>query len=360
MHPLPYADLRAVAPLDIEAELDAAVRLLGPEADTRAARGAVAGLLRRHPLRHPLWVLPLLVHGAQTGDPAPAAPLAALHVLWWTSACHLDDLADAPGRTRPGEPGPDRGPGPDPGPRPSEELMAAFLAGSVLPLRIVEALPAPPAVRAALASEILTAWTAAAQGQLADIGTDAAHATRGSAVAAYRGKSGGPFAMIASMAAELSGAERQRVDSWREFGTLFGILWQLFNDQEDILTGRHEDLRNGTPTYLLACALEGAAPPAGRDRLLTLCGAARVSAAARSELLAALLAPAVLRRYGAGLGAFRARTHRVLAAVGGHERYLAALRRLVDHASALLLPPAAAAAAAATARPTRPWRPTGR
>ncbi|MFJ2820479.1 polyprenyl synthetase family protein [Streptomyces toxytricini] len=354
MHPLPYADLHALVPLDVEAELDTAVRRLGPEADARAARGAVAGLLRRHPLRHPLWVLPLLVHGAETGDPAPAAPLAALHVLWWTSACHLDDLADAPGRTGPGE----FGTGTGTGAGPSEELMAAFLAGSVLPLRIVEALPAPPATRAALASEVLTAWTAAAEGQLADIGTTAAQATPESAVAAYRGKSGGPYAMITAMAARLSGAEPRRVESWREFGTLFGILWQLFNDQEDILTGRHEDLRNGTPTHLLACALEGAARPAGRDRLLALSEAARRSAAARSELLAALLAPAVLDRYGAGLGAFRARAHRVLAALGGHERYLPALRRLVDHSSALLLPPPPGTAAGA--HPTQPWRPTGR
>ncbi|MEV4192611.1 hypothetical protein AB0J65_14620, partial [Streptomyces toxytricini] len=95
----------------------------------------------------------------------------------------------------------------------------------------------------------------------------------------------------------------------------------------------------------------------GRDRLLALSEAARRSAAARSELLAALLAPAVLDRYGAGLGAFRARAHRVLAALGGHERYLPGLRRLVDHSSALLLPPPGTAAGA---HPTRPWRPTGR
>ncbi|NEA22955.1 hypothetical protein, partial [Actinomadura bangladeshensis] len=41
--------------------------------------------------------LPLLVHGAETGEPAPAAPIAVVHLLWWASARHLDDLTDAPG-----------------------------------------------------------------------------------------------------------------------------------------------------------------------------------------------------------------------------------------------------------------------
>ncbi|MFD7627668.1 polyprenyl synthetase family protein [Streptomyces sp. NPDC059851] len=343
-----YVDLHRQVSLDIETEIQTAIAGLVPASGTgtnkSAAKSAVTKLLRHQKLRHPLSVLPMLVHGIETGNPAPAVPLAALHVLWWTSACYLDDLADA----HEPQAAPQTAPHPAPTPAPpppstidrNEALLASVLSGTVLPLRIVRSLPVPASVHGLLTAEIATGWAVGIEGQLTDIATDPSRATPQSVITGYRGKSGGPYSMITAMAAILAGADASRVGHWREFGYVFGILWQIFNDQEDILSGRNEDLLNGTATYLLTCALEDSPDRAARERVLALCTAARNSGAARAELARILLSPAVLHRYRTDLEAFRADAHRILGVLGGDDRYLAVLRHLVDHAAAMLLRPA--------------------
>ncbi|MFJ9589017.1 polyprenyl synthetase family protein [Streptomyces acidicola] len=138
------------------------------------------------------------------------------------------------------------------------------------------------------------------------------------------------------MAGIWAGADSGRIRLWREFGDVLGILWQLFNDQEDILSGRNEDLRNGTVTYLLACALEET-PPGARGHVLALSGAARSSGRARQELTDLLLAPTVLSRYQKDLDMFRDETYGILGELGGHEEPSAALRQLVDQSGGLYL-----------------------
>ncbi|MET9883716.1 polyprenyl synthetase family protein [Streptomyces sp. NPDC006430] len=322
-----YLDLHHRVSLEIEAEIDAALVRLGPVSGGSAARNAVGKLLRHQKLRHPLSVLPLLVHAAETGDLGPAVPLSAVHVLWWTSACYLDDLADGHGTTTSSSLGQNEG------------LMASFISGTVLPIQIIRSLPVPAAVRVHLTAEIATGCVVGAEGQLCDIDANVDGATRNSVIAAYRGKSGGPFSMITAMAAILSGASDERVELWREFGYVFGILWQIFNDQEDILSGRNEDLLNGTVTYLLTCALDDAPTVQSREDVLERHAAARHSERARSELTELLLAPGVLRQYRTDLDTFRDEAHRLLGILGGDEQYLPVLRHLVDHAAQMLLQP---------------------
>ncbi|MFD9121078.1 polyprenyl synthetase family protein [Streptomyces bottropensis] len=316
---LACADLHERVSPAVDAEIAAALEHLGPS--STAVRTSMAGLLHHQRMTYPLCVLPLLVHAAETGTPEPAIPLAAVHVLWWTSACYLDDLADSHhGR-------PPAGLGTD------EALLAAVLAGQALPLRIVQAQPLPHAVRNALAAEIVDCSIAAVEGQLRDLRGDLEKASPEAVVAVYRGKSGVPFGMITAMAAILSGADTERTERWREFGAAFGVLWQLFNDQEDLLSGRDEDLRNGTVTYLLTCAMRET-PPAAQGRLAELARAARGSARARTELRALLLTPAVLRRYEKDLAAFRDEAHRALDRLDGDAACLRSLRQLVDQAAA--------------------------
>ncbi|MFJ8078246.1 polyprenyl synthetase family protein [Streptomyces sp. NPDC096176] len=331
MDSLSYTELHRVFAADIDMETDAALDKLASSGSE--VKSAVAGLLRHQKLRHPLSVLPLLVHGAETGDPRPAVPLAAVHVLWWTSACYLDDLADT-GMVGAKRTVTDAAQGATP--HPHEALLASVVAGHVLPLEILRSLPTPETVRGTLTAEALRCAAAAAEGQLADLRGDAANATRKTVLDIYRGKSSAPFAMITAMAAALSGAAPERTTLWREFGSVFGILWQLFNDQEDILTGRNEDLSNGTVTYLLACALE-AGPPEVTERVLDLHAAASGSVQARDELGALLLAPANVRRLEEDLTSFRTDAHKILARLSGPSEYTAALARLVDEASTLHL-----------------------
>lgn len=63
-------------------------------------------------------------------------------------------------------------------------------------------------------------------------------------------KNGAPYGMACALPARLSGAQEERVTQWQDFGTALGLLGQLRNDQEDLVTGRDEDARNQTATYL--------------------------------------------------------------------------------------------------------------
>lgn len=337
MNCMTYMDLHRQVSLDIEAELETALLRLAAASGTGAAKSAVSRLLRHQKLRHPLSVLPMMVHAIETGDPGPAVPLSAVHVLWWTSACYLDDLADGHGTTA------------SDSLSQNEALLASVLSGAVLPIQIIRSLPVSAAVQGALTAEIATGWVVGTEGQLSDIDGDADGATRNSVVEVYRGKSGGPFSMITAMAAILSGASDERVELWREFGYIFGILWQLFNDQEDILSGRNEDLLNGTVTYLLTCALDDAPTPRAREDILGRSAAARRSERARAELARILLAPDVLDRYAADLDAFRTEAHALLATLGGDKRHLPTMRHLVEYAAEMLLQPDLAAPVAASA-----------
>ncbi|MET7912054.1 hypothetical protein ABZS98_28070 [Streptomyces avermitilis] len=307
---------------DIEAETEAALERLGPSA--HSVRSKVTALLKSQEMKYPLSVLPLLVHAVEAGAPGPAVPLAAVHVLWWTSACYLDDLADSHGANGPADLSVQEG------------LLAAMVTGHILPVKVLDSRRIPEPVRPALAAEIRDCWVAAGEGQLGDMSGEIGALPRSSVVATYRGKSGAPFGMITAMAATLAGGNAERILLWREFGFIFGILWQIFNDQEDITSGRNEDLLNGTVTYLLACALDDA-PPAAGEHIRDLHTAARTSPVARAALADLLLSPSVLARYEKDINAFRDEAYRILSELGGDEQYLPVLRQLVEQASGLLL-----------------------
>ncbi|MFJ9944790.1 polyprenyl synthetase family protein [Streptomyces erythrochromogenes] len=317
-----YLDLHRKVAQDIDAEIETALDRLGPVAAT--TRNSVAKLLEQRKLRHPLSVLPLLTHAIETGNPVPALPLSAVHLLWWTSACYLDDLADANGASISGELTED------------EALLASVITGNALPLQIILAQDLPEGAHGALITEVLNGWIIGVDGQIDDMRGDMCSASRKSVVETYRGKSGAPFGMITAMAAIFSGTTDEKIELWREFGYIFGILWQIFNDQEDILSGRDEDLLNGTVTYLLASVLEDASPLC-REHILGLSAAASRSHQARTELAGLLRTPVALARYRAEIDGFRAEAYRILDELGGDEAYQPVLRNLVDHASQMLL-----------------------
>lgn len=141
--------------------------------------------------------LPLLVHGAETGDPAPAAPVAVIHLLWWASARYLDDLTDA----APAEGAASRT---VEAPAAGKKILTALAVGGQLPGRIIAGLPAGAAVRAAVADEVSRGWLDAVDGQLRDLTERAPVASPGSVLRGYEGKTGAPYAMAAASAACLA------------------------------------------------------------------------------------------------------------------------------------------------------------
>ncbi|MGP4024939.1 polyprenyl synthetase family protein [Actinomadura sp. 3N407] len=272
--------------------------------------------------------LPLLVHGAETGPPSearrwnaggrgPARAVAVVHLLWWAAARYLDDLTDAPGAPSPGSVAV------------SKKVLTALAVGSHLPTRLIAGLPLTAGVRAALGDELSRCWLDAVDGQLRDLSEPVSAATPESVLRGYEGKTGSPYAMAAASAACLAGSDGRRVTGWRSFGRALGVLRQLVNDQRDLASGRHEDLANGTATYLLVHLL-GSLPAGRRREAIALHAAARHSGSARAELTAWMLDDEVIDSYAASVAPLVEQAHGRLDLLGGDPDCVRELHGLVD------------------------------
>ncbi len=270
--------------------------------------------------------LPLLVHGAETGDPLPAKLISLVHILWWAAARFLDDLADSAASMSADPIITNKG------------ILAALVAGSHLPTRLISAAEVCPATMTRLYSEFSQGWTDAISGQLLDFDEEPASATPESVLLSYRGKTGAPYAMACAMAAALAGADASRTDRWRELGGKFGVLRQLVNDQLDLVSGRDEDLANGTATYLLAYLLQSLTA-ARKEESLALHSAAAKSPDARQKLRDQLLAASVLGGYIQSINDMVCDAHTALEELGGEQAYVAELHALLDEAMGQSPPP---------------------
>ncbi|MEV8514636.1 class 1 isoprenoid biosynthesis enzyme [Dactylosporangium sp. NPDC051484] len=311
------ARLRASGDVADEAMAEFLGSFLGNLA-ARGSTGAVDVMIR----------LPLLVHAAETGDPAGGRLAALVHLLWWAAARYLDDLADGGPQIRA-----------DPA-RCNAGILAALGVGSHLPIRLVGEAGMPDATKVAALAELSRGWLDGISGQLLDYTARPAGATVASVLASYEGKTGAPYAMAAAMAACLAGADPGRVERWRDVGRRFGVLRQLTNDQRDLVTGRDEDIQNGAATFLVMLLLDGV-PAAQRPALLELYASAATSAAARAEFKARLTAPEHLRDYHGRVDGMLAEVHGALRTLGGAHPYTAALHALVDNAMLAFPLPAA-------------------
>jgi geranylgeranyl pyrophosphate synthase len=251
--------------------------------DARGSRRAAEGMV----------ALPLLVHAAEAGDPRPAHPIAAVHLLWWAAARHLDDLVDARSASAQ-SPSADQPATGSASASVAIELNAQTLTSIAVGCHLARELLADSDPR--LLHELSRCWLDAINGQLMDLAADPGATALDDVLASYRGKTGAPYAMAAAMAAVAAGCDDRRVDAWRDFGMRFGVLRQLVNDQRDLDAARHEDLRNRTATYLLVHYLESA-PAQEHAAAMALLDASPVSAPARDRLAARLLDPVHVYAY---------------------------------------------------------------
>ncbi|MGV0849826.1 polyprenyl synthetase family protein [Mycolicibacterium phlei] len=262
-------------------------------------------------------MLPVLVFGAETGAPVHATPVGLIHTLWWAAARYMDDLIDAPPLAD--SDATERNCG----------IMTAIAVGNRLPLDIVGELPVSDHVRFRMVTEYASGSVDALSGQLTDLVLDAPTATGDEVLCSYEGKTGAPYGMSAALAAHFAGCPVTRVDAWRSFGRRLGVLRQLVNDQRDLATGRDEDLRNGTATFLLVHLL-GSVSAARRAELVDLHRQARTSDAARTELKQAMLAPDVVSSYAHAVRPIVGGVREMLAELGGDPRCVAGLAGLID------------------------------
>ncbi|MFH8348974.1 polyprenyl synthetase family protein [Streptomyces sp. NPDC018045] len=269
--------------------------------------------------------LPLLTHAAITGVPEPAVPVAAAHALWWRAANAFDDIAD--GDAGPAMYGIGTGPA----------LMAALECGHGLPLRALAALDLPAALRERLVSDYLDGWTLTNDGQIRDLFNTAATADPQAVLTTYEHKSGSAYAMACGMTARIAGCDDAAVDAWRTFGHAVGTLLQFRNDEEELRDEREEDIRNGTATYRLVCALRQLSGEE-RQRALRLVREAADSPDGRAEIRAMLLDPAVQAATLAVRDGLLRRAHDLLDRLAVPSEFTTALRSLVDTAAARATP----------------------
>jgi hypothetical protein len=160
--------------------------------------------------------------------------------------------------------------------------------------------------------------------------------------------------MACAMAAAPAGADVQRTDRWRELGGKFGVLRQLVNDQLDLVSGRGEDLANGTATYLLTYLLQSLTA-ARKEECLALHSAAAKSVDVRQKFRDQMLAPSVVGGYIESINAMVCDAHTTLDELCGEQAYLAELHALRD----LISPPRSGPTADRRAGRSR-RRPAGR
>ncbi|GHJ21302.1 MULTISPECIES: polyprenyl synthetase family protein [Streptomyces] len=311
----------------------------------RTAVGTLIGQGRSSPHE---FALPLLIHGAISGDPEPAVPVAGVHALWWRAANTFDDLVD-------GDTGGHRLYGTDRG----VAMLAALESGYALPLRALEAAELPTPLRRRLAADYLDCWTRATDGQIGDLLNRPQQVDTAQVLEVYRKKSGSVYEMAGTMAARLahgtgrgqeasggSGADGDdpSVATWGEFGHLLGVLAQFRNDHDDLCGGPGEDLGNGTATYLLVHLLHSA-PAAAREHALALLERTAAARSTRRELAAMMLAPKIVRPYNRFLTELHDRAHALLNTLAPASPFTDCLRARVDAETRLLEPRDTATAA---------------
>jgi len=269
----------------------------------------------------PYRLLAMAVHGALTGNPAPAMPVCVMSRLWWSGAEALDDVADDPsgrgwsacsfGKT----------------------LTAATACLVLLPQVVLDREVLATEIRQDWQRELTMACLQAADGQLADLSEDDGDFSWSQVIASYRKKTGAPYARDAVMAARLTTADPQTLRGWRAFGSLFGLLRQLHNDAASATSEKDEDLANGTRILRLAVALE-LSRPAVREILLELRRRARSDPAARAELRHRLDEPGIANRYTARIDTLRQHACALLDRLAAPSSHRDLLHRLVHTSSA--------------------------
>ena len=288
--------------------------------DTEVLRHAVSQLLETREAETAALAVPLLVHGIEAGEPDPAVTVAAAHHLWWLAAHVMDDVIDGGdleygGRITSGE-----------------AVMAAVVCASTMPVNMLT-LDYPDIDLAVGVHEFLRAWAVSNDGQIRDLRNLPRTTSSSAVLQTYRHKNGAAYGMACGLAARISEVRPHHIDQWRAFGYTLGAMGQFRNDQEDLISGRDEDLRNQTATYLLVQLLHGGEGSQESARWYELIQQAPSSSEAVMELKEAMLAPERVEAYLGTIAGLHAEAVQALDQLGVTGRYGDDLLQLVDAAA---------------------------
>ncbi|WP_285744706.1 polyprenyl synthetase family protein [Lentzea sp. NBRC 105346] len=253
--------------------------------------------------------------GSLTGDPSAAVPISAISRFWWAGAEALDDLIDQD--------------------TDQKSLLAAIPCLTLFPQVVITQADVSGEVREFWRRELVAYSVHAAEGQLADLART--EITWPSVIRAYVGKTGAAYGGDAAMAARLVTADERVLHAWRSFGRMFGVLRQVHNDNGGP-EAFAEDIRNGTPTLLLAHALEVTDRPAELNTVRRL---ARRDPGALTELRRMLLDPRITSGYDGRLVAFRNQARDLLHQLAGPSHHRDVLDSMIDTSAAAALKTAA-------------------
>ncbi|MBX9399533.1 polyprenyl synthetase family protein [Streptomyces sp. TRM72054] len=237
--------------------------------------------------------------------------------LWWMGAEAIDDCLD--------------------GAIPDSDSLSHVLAAGVaalqtLPVLVLSRANLPSGIRCSLLGELAQASLASYEGQIRDIDTPLDGLKVEHVLKIYRGKTGVAWLVAARMSAIAAGASADTVSKWGRLGECVGVLRQLLNDRADLLDGRDEDIRNGTPTLLLANALSSGSQEQ-RSELLQLYSRVGEDADSRSRVKQIILQPENVRRHLAYSSALRKRARSLLEELAPEEPFAQPVYDLIETSS---------------------------
>ncbi|AXN45509.1 hypothetical protein DSM43518_03494 [Mycobacterium marinum] len=226
----------------------------------------------------PHRMLALFVAGSIAGSPAAAVPVAAISVATWAGYEAIDDSMD--------------------GEVPAGMLLAGIVAATLLPEFVLNQADISAVDREHYRQSVLDATLRAAEGEAMAIGKSTGLPDWSSTAKIYAAKTGAMYARDAMLAARSCGADAAAQRGWYAFGQMSGLLFQARNDNVECSAAENEDLRNATPTLLLASAAEvDSGPFCEPAELARLRAEAQTDLHARERLAALLCDPDVRHCY---------------------------------------------------------------
>ncbi|SFR29893.1 hypothetical protein SAMN04488564_1238 [Lentzea waywayandensis] len=255
-----------------------------------------------------LNIFRLLPHAFIGNKSEDAHLVGTVSRIWWTGAETLDDLIDGKAADHHG---------------PAAALIASTACITLIPELVVRAEVQDITLRELLTAELLSTSLHSADGQIEDVGVLHSEEPWRTAMHAYAGKNGAAYGRDLVLTAILRREPPHRLQVWRRFGKLFGVLRQMVNDRAGLCTPDNEDFINGTRTLMLASA-------ASVTDLTGLHARARTSVQARRELLALLFSAPVADVYNGKVHALRYKLLGLLEHLAPAPDRAALVRSLVD------------------------------